>query len=280
MRKQPVITWFLRGFTLTLLLVLAFLAATQAPTVLAQIGEGNTGGQTNESANPPASDNPAGTAASQGQPAEFTFTSNLDAQPDFPAQSGAPATDDPLGRTNITPLTYDRSVTNDQAYSPEIDDSVSVDGQPLDGGAHPEAYGSPWLIPGGAFRDDGFYPGNMFFSFSGGYIRGDEPDPGSSCVQAPVYLPFGATVTDFWASVMDNSAANDWWGYLYRVDNYSGVVDTMATLSTTGADTNIDNPGDSTITFPVVDSTHSYYIGSCLYDTNIHLFGQRAYYTP
>ena len=90
---------------------------------------------------------------------------------------------------------------------------------------------------------------------------------GGACLQAPVNLPHGATVTAVWATMFDNDA-NDWTFYLARADTGpfapSSPSELMATVTTTGASTDLQNPGDDTIDFPLIDNyNYNYSIFSC-----------------
>jgi hypothetical protein len=115
----------------------------------------------------------------------------------------------------------------------------------------------------------------MFFSFWGGFLQGGNIN---TCMKAPVYLPRGAKLIDMWASVYDNDAAASTWIRLYRVDNYTGVVDEMSYVSTTGAADYIQTPWDW-IDYPMVTyPQYSYYLGACLESSATRLYSVRIYY--
>ena len=152
----------------------------------------------------------------------------------------------------------------------------------MTGDSAPEAYQSPLVIPAAEFTSDGNNQvGDYFFSFPGGYVLGSDPT-GASCLQAPVYLPQGATVTSLYASVLDNTNMGNIFLNLYRVDNYTADnVVRMAEVLTQDAVTNsgIVTISDLTVLSPgVVYPNFSYYVGACL-DNNVRLYAARIYYT-
>ena len=100
----------------------------------------------------------------------------------------------------------------------------------------------------------------------------------NTCVKAPVYLPNGAELIDMWTSVYDNNASASMWTRLYRVDNYTGVVDEMAYVATSGASGVIQTPSDL-IDYPKVLYPHfSYYVGTCLESSDTRLYSVRIHY--
>ena len=138
-------------------------------------------------------------------------------------------------------------------------------------------YSSPLVIPAAAFSSDGYDPDSMFFSFFGGYVRGNAATDG--CVKAPAYLPNGATITKMCATVYDNDTIYPVWVDLWRVDNLSGDTDWMATVETTGASTSVKWVCDTSIDDPlVVYPGYAYYVTSCLFSSNIRLYSVRIYF--
>lgn len=136
--------------------------------------------------------------------------------------------------------------------------------------------GSPLVIPGAAFSDDGLDPSGTFFSFAGGYVRGSAQD---ACIKAPVYLPKHARIYEMYASLYDNNATGDMWARLYRVDNYTGVAEMMGEVASTGQSTAIQSLYDSTITTPDVDyPEYSYYVGTCLAGDTTRLYSVRLWF--
>lgn len=104
---------------------------------------------------------------------------------------------------------------------------------------------------------------------------------GAGCLQAPAYLPHGATITSMYASLVDDDPSDNIFVTLRRTPNYSltGSQD-MASVSTSGASSDIVTPVDSTVDHPVVDfPNYSYAIQVCLNSTNTKLYSVRIYYT-
>jgi hypothetical protein len=144
---------------------------------------------------------------------------------------------------------------------------------------HATTSSSPLVIPAADFRSDGYDPDSIFFFFGGGYIQGGNAN---SCVMAPAYLPNGATVYDIYASVVDNDAAANVWIRLFRVNNNTGVVNEMAYMYTDDVyhSPDIISLEDDSVDYPIVEyPTYSYYVGSCLASSAIHLYSVRIWYT-
>jgi hypothetical protein len=118
--------------------------------------------------------------------------------------------------------------------------------------AQPQNFGggSPLMIPAAAFRSDGFVPGGVEFNFGFGDLRGNGTPP--PCVMAPAYLPRYAIMSHMYASVYDNDT--DWsvTVHLWRVNNYTGAVDTLAQAGTTVTSTAIQTVSDLSVDYPVV----------------------------
>ena len=138
-------------------------------------------------------------------------------------------------------------------------------------------YSSPLVIPAAAFSSDGYDPDSFFMWFDGGYIRGTPAHYG--CVKAPAYLPNGATVTAVYASVYDNDGTYDIGIDLRRVSNATGVMEKMASLSSTGTSSAISTIVDPSIDHPLIDyPMYSYYVTTCLASSNIRLYSVRIYF--
>ena len=138
-------------------------------------------------------------------------------------------------------------------------------------------YSSPLVIPAAAFSSDGYDPDSFFMWFDGGYIRGTSAHYG--CVKAPAYLPNGATVTAVYASVYDNDGTYDIGIDLRRVSNATGVMEKMASLSSTGTSSAIRTIVDPSIDHPLIDyPMYSYYVTTCLESSNIRLYSVRIYF--
>lgn len=148
-----------------------------------------------------------------------------------------------------------------------------------------QGYGSPLVIPAADFNSNGDNVEDYWFSslVPGffGYIRQDGAN--SVCLQAPAYLPAGATVTDVYGYLYDNHSSEYAWVDLYRVRNLTGVEDTMASVSTSGYanSTSIRYLGDTTITEPAISDLYSYYVFTCFPSngsTNLRLYAVRIFY--
>lgn len=152
--------------------------------------------------------------------------------------------------------------------------------QPQQGVASPAFSGSsPLVIPAAEFRSDGHDPDGVFFTFDSGYFRGEG---NNSCLMAPVNLPQFAAIDIVYASVYDNDSDSgvNVWVQLYRVNNYSGVVDLMASMETTTESTAIQVLSDASVSEPNVSYPYySYYVGACLESTATRLYSVRIYYT-
>jgi hypothetical protein len=98
------------------------------------------------------------------------------------------------------------------------------------------------------------------------------------CVEAPINLTDGVTITDFYASVYDNDPLFSADVSLWRVDNITGPVTTMASVGTSvpGAVDAIQVLQTSSIVEPVVlYPEYSYYATICLRSTGIRLYSLR-----
>ncbi len=143
------------------------------------------------------------------------------------------------------------------------------------------ASSSVYVLPVADFRSDGFNPDGFFFSFFGGNIYGKDEVTSGTCLMAPVYFPDGVTITDLYATVIDNDAAVQISLRLYRLDNYSGDVVEIGNAQTTYeyVNPNLTTIYDSSILNPDVSyPDFSYYVGTCINDSDIHLYSVRIYY--
>lgn len=174
-------------------------------------------------------------------------------------------------------------VTNDQDEGAIL----STEGTGMEGMnflAEPEginALSSVYVLPSADFRSDGADPDGFFFWFGGGHIMGKDDQTSGTCLMAPVYLPAGATITDVYATVVDDSDTLRIWMELYRLDNYSGDVVEVAYLETTAgyANPSLVTIYDLTISNPVVSyPSYSYYVGTCIPGSAIKLYDVRIYY--
>lgn len=149
-------------------------------------------------------------------------------------------------------------------------------------------------VPMSAFRSDGFPGAAVGYRFSvlggsfpGGYLRNISSN--TVCMAAPVYLPNGATVTEFSIYFMDDHPTLDMNNFirLWRKSLASpgSNADIMASfVSPAGIDSTIIYRGyDNTIAQATVSNLYSYYITICLYgNTGLqHLvYGFRVNHTP
>ncbi len=140
-------------------------------------------------------------------------------------------------------------------------------------------YSSPLFIPAADFRTDGLYPEANFYS-TGGYWRGD--DLGGVYMMAPVWLPHGTDIATVWLLAVDDDSAcssPDITMWLQRVDNYTGSVDGMAVVSTSGSSPNMQTPYESDPTYPVIDYPgYAYWLTVRLCSTDHELYGAMIIY--
>jgi hypothetical protein len=242
MPSRDTTIWFARGFALTTLALLLVAALVVPAAGWAQGGGNNTGPQTLPGGSPPSW-----------------------------------RTDDPLGRAP-SPVDETAAVPND-LWLASLPTSPQVAGPSEPGGLAPQAvYGSPLVIPAADFRADGFFPDSAHFWFNPGEWEGTTATYG--CLMAPAYLPAGANVYQVWASVVDNDAIDNVTVILSRVDNYSGIHDTMATIATAGITTTIQSLSAGAITYPVISyPNYSYYATTCLHSASTKLYSVRIWYT-
>lgn len=128
------------------------------------------------------------------------------------------------------------------------------------------SYGSPLTIAASAFRSTGANPTGVHLGFLDA-LHGN--DSVNAYAVAPVYLPAGATISYMGAGVGDGidttgpcsgSSQRNVDVYLYRVDNYSGDVDIMSSLVSSGSSPDPQYLLDSNVEFPTIDYPYySYY---------------------
>jgi hypothetical protein len=153
---------------------------------------------------------------------------------------------------------------------------------PVGGACQPQLSSGPssqeLLVPASAFVPDGFTlaDGDYFFTF-GGSLSDGLATP--SCLQAPVNLPVGASVTALHVDVNDATGGGLTFLNLYRVDLATGLTDLMGGAGPS-ANTGFQVLTDNTITTAVVDDSHAYYLGMCFDGSaNAALFSARLTYT-
>lgn len=136
----------------------------------------------------------------------------------------------------------------------------------------------PLVIPAADFRSDGNNPDGYFFTFYGGRLQKKSGDTLWSCMMSPVYLQDGVTIRQFWASAIDNAAADTIWLTLYLVDNYTGDSVNIATIQPTGEDPDIVSFGTVNLNSLVEYPEYSYYVGTCFVGQTIRLYSVRVWY--
>jgi hypothetical protein len=143
-----------------------------------------------------------------------------------------------------------------------------------------ESYVPPLIVPAADFNRDS-NSSDYYFLFSGGFFGSGFNTGG--CFMAPVYLPHGVTVNNFFMFLYDNSTTHDISVVLrrkYNQDTTSSQI--MGGVSTTGVSPNVQVLGDVTIDYPVVDQNYSYFITTCMTTGNndLRVYGSWIYYTP
>ena len=135
---------------------------------------------------------------------------------------------------------------------------------------------SPLMIPAAAFVYDGYAPTSYWFSFADGYLAGNSEANG--CMEAAVYLPSLAHLDGFYVYLYDNDAGTNVTATLHRVRTTTGVGQVLATVSTNGADTNIQYLGTNNVNPDDVSNLYAYYVTTCLSSANTRLYGARVFY--
>jgi len=138
--------------------------------------------------------------------------------------------------------------------------------------------GSPLVIPAAAFATIGNYDGTYRFDVFDGHMRGRSATDG--CVQAPVYLPRRAEVTNLWASIIDEDSGADVFVFLKRSDNFAyHDADTMGTAHTSGSSNAIQTVFDESIQHADVEHPrYHYFVAMCLPSFDTRLYSVRIYF--
>jgi hypothetical protein len=272
MLNKDTLKWFVGGFVLTSLVLLA-VAMLARPTIgWAQGGdEGNPNFWSlvveDPPPGPPSADGPEGQVTPVPVVDNGAERSNWEAM--VPGDDTSSA-DGPEGQVAPAPL-VDNGTEQSNWEAMVVDDNPYPNAvEAIEAG-----YQSPLVISAADFSSDGFDPDGFYFSFAGGYINGD----GSACLKAPAYLPQGATVTSVYASLYDN-ASDDVTVNLRRVNRSTGATDVMASVSTASNSTSIQQRGDTSISYPDISyPTYAYYVTTCLSYANHRVYAVRIYYT-
>ena len=137
---------------------------------------------------------------------------------------------------------------------------------------------SPLTIPAAAFSTKGNDAESHTFVWWAGILKGTA-SPGG-CVQAPVYVPRWATISEMWVSYIDNDAAQNMTVMLSRVSNWRpSDTGPMAIVVTGGASPDVLSDGDTTIDNDLVMfPDYSYYVTTCLPSEDTKLLSVRIWY--
>jgi hypothetical protein len=154
----------------------------------------------------------------------------------------------------------------------EAEPDVVIEDAPADLGAYlleqgilaPEQYSPPLIIPGADFNRDG-NASSYFYSFSLGSFISGVTDAG--CFMAPVYLPHGVNIVNFFMYAYDNDTANFSANLIRNQNNSTAGTDLIAAVTTSGASTGIQIEGDITPdpNFTLVDRNYSYSVITCMF---------------
>ncbi len=135
------------------------------------------------------------------------------------------------------------------------------------------AFTSPLVVSSAEWRNDGLDMDGFFFAFSRGGWRSE----GSLVfMRAPVYVKAGVTITEFWVTVDDSDDANDVTINLVQLDNYSGAIETIATVTSSG-DGGVQNLNVRSLS-KLTDDAHSYYLTASSQSTSIYVDQARIWF--
>lgn len=137
---------------------------------------------------------------------------------------------------------------------------------------------SPLVIPAAAFSTKGNDASSHEMVWWEGYVRGTSSLGG--CVQAPVYLPRFARITNFWISYIDEDASNDFSVWFTRTSNFTpNEADDMASVTTSGTSESVRTLSDPSISHRIViQPDYSYFVSVCLPTASTKLYSARIYY--
>jgi hypothetical protein len=236
--------WFAAGFLLVALVVGAL-------SVLPAIGQGSV---TNERE----STSSAEVSSPSDDPSNLTtdadITTASESRTENGQELGVPS--EGVGTTNVTDV-------SDGQTEVGVEEGIELESNVL-------------VFSPSEFSNDGNTPNNFFLSFWDGQLQGSIQTP---CFAVPVNAPNGHSIYQFWATVYDNTSGNVWMN-LYRANNYTGVVDVMAILSS-GDSVNLQQLSDASIDFPLVTyPDYSYFIGTCIQGADIYIKSARVWFTP
>ncbi len=125
---------------------------------------------------------------------------------------------------------------------------------------------TPLIIPAADFNDDGENNNYRFWPTTG-YIR--STGAGGACLMAPVYLPDGKVIENFYVYLYDNSTDNFTVNLRRKQNKDTSSPDVLGGVTTSGTDTSVQILGDDTISSGTVDNRHySYYVDTCFSSTS------------
>lgn len=137
---------------------------------------------------------------------------------------------------------------------------------------------SPMVISAAAFATNGNHDGTYYYHPFEGHMQGKSTTDG--CVQAPLYLPEGAEISQLIASIIDEDSGADVYVSLMRSDNYAyHDADTLGTANTGGSTASMQTPSDTTISHPLVTyPRYHYWVQLCLPSMDTKLYSVRVYF--
>lgn len=137
------------------------------------------------------------------------------------------------------------------------------------------------VIPAAAFHSDGAYAFNdTFFTFSGGYIRGNDTNH-YGCVETGVVLPDNVYLIGMYASIYDNDPDYSHHVRLFRKARTTGAVVEMITINSSGSSTSIQSLWEpDTLQRITSNPEYAYYITDCLSSSELRLYSVRIWYDP
>jgi hypothetical protein len=269
MVKQT-ISWFLKGIVvIVLLVVIAFAISVANPGLAQQITNNGGGNGAVPNAGSGVTDLPGAEVAQAGGPIQPGLN---DDNSGSIARSSELRSDDPQGR-NLIPAAQIPAGGNNSGGG----QASSTEAGGIEGVGNLERVGRALVIPSADFRSDGYVPQGPFFSFYGGYWVGYSS---STCLMAPLYPPNGTEIYQLWSTIYDNDPTYQIWMSLFRVDNYGGIVDIMASIASGEpyAHDGWTQIYDTSVDFPIVVlPQYSYYLGMCNESTSTLLLSTRVW---
>jgi hypothetical protein len=240
MLDRATLKWFVRGFGLTLLVVVAAVMVIRPPLGRAQEGQGNL-----------TFSHPAGTQGADGS-----------------VWTAVPLADDSAPVSNL-----DAGKSESGTATLSSEEAAELEAQI-------ELQSSPLVIPAADFRDDGFAPSSQFFWFPGGYQQGTVADYGCMMAPAylPNGVRLDELFASVYDNTDARDITIDFWrvnNFDGAVD-LMGQASTEGMQSGEG----IIVISDLSIDFPnTLYPDYSYYVTTCVQVPEIRLYSVRLYYT-